>query len=123
MGIGKEVDELRDRVIGRHALQQLTLANPALGNLVAGHLDPYGVDGVGRHGLYLSNDNALALGDIDGIEGHLGQFVGQRQRGGVDDEVEVLGIVVCGRERDRIYLLLGQVPGIRRALPMVVAGA
>ena len=41
VGIGEDVDELLDGVVGRHALQELALTNPALRNLVARHLDPY----------------------------------------------------------------------------------
>ena len=76
VGIGEDVDELLDGVVGRHALQELALTNPSLRNLVACHLDPYGVDGVGRHHLDGSNDDAFATHHIERVERHIGQGIG-----------------------------------------------
>ena len=77
VGVGEEVDELGNGVIGRHTLQQFRLAYPSLGNLVVGHLHPHGVYAVGRYGGYFCYDDAFALCDIEGVESHIGQGVGQ----------------------------------------------
>lgn len=106
---------------GDTPFSRLALANPALRNLVARHLHPDGVDAVGRHGGYLGHHHTLATGDVDGVEHHVGQRVGQRQTARRHHEIVVLRIVMSGRKRDGVYLLLGQVPRIRRPLPMVVA--
>ena len=122
VGVGEDVDELRDGVVGRHALQELALTNPSLRNLVACHLDPYGVDGVGRYHADVGNDDAVAMDDIEGVERHVGQGVGQRQTVGSHHEVVVLRIVVGGGEGDGVDLMLGEIPGIWRLLTTVVAG-
>ena len=112
VGVGENVDELRDGVVRRDALQQVALTNPPLRNLVMGHLDPYGVDGVSRYLLDVGNNDALATNNIQGVESHIGQCVGQRQAIGCHHEVIVLRIVVGGREGDGIELVLRQVPCI-----------
>ena len=122
VGVGEDVDELRDGVVGGDTLQEFALTNPPLRNLVVRHLDPHGVDGVGRYHADVGNDDAVAMDDIEGVERHVGQRVGQRQAVGSHHEVVVLRIVVSGGEGDGVYLMLGEIPGIWRLLATVVAG-
>ena len=109
VGVREDVDELRYRVVGRHTFQELALANPALRNLVASHLDPDGINRVGRNSLYLCNNNSLTLSHIHGIEGHIAIIVGQWQQVSAYQEVVILRIVVCRRKRYRVELLLAEI--------------
>lgn len=122
VGVGEDVDELRDGVVGRHALQELALTNPSLRNLVACHLDPYGVDGVGWYHADIGHNDTLAMDDIERVERHIGQGIGQGQTIGIDHEIVVLRIVMRGGEGNGVNLMLGEVPGIRCLLATVVAG-
>ena len=121
VSVGEDVDELRDGIVGRDAFQQLALANPALCDLIAGYLDPNGVDGIGGNYLYFGNDDALAPNDIHGVEDHVGQIVGERQAGGGHDEVVILSVVMGGGKGDGVELMLGEVPSIGSALAVIVA--
>ena len=138
MDIGEEIDKLTDGVVGRHFGQKFILVDPSEGKLIARHLDPYRVDGISRHRLDVGHHDALILMERDGVflplltdglnlyRHHLGyrhvlRLLGHHhQRIARHHEVVVLGIVMGGIERDRVELLLREVPGIRRDRPTVI---
>ena len=53
MDIGEEVDELTDGIVWRDLRQEFILVNPTKGELVASHLHPDGVDGIGWNGPFV----------------------------------------------------------------------
>ena len=143
MGVGEEVDELADGIVGRDSHQQVTLTEPTLRQLVAGHLHPHGVDGVGRHRANIGHHEMVAVMEDHGIDHrehrhrlvarhhfrredighrhHLRLLLQNFQGVAAHHEIVALGVVVSGVERDGIELPLRQIPGIRRDGSLVVA--
>lgn len=68
MDIGEEVDELTDGIVRRDLRQEFVLMNPTKGELVARHLHPDGVDGIGGDGHDVGHDDTLMLTEGDGGE-------------------------------------------------------
>ena len=125
MLIGEEVDELGYGIIGGNAFQHIVLVNPTERQLVAGHLYPYRIYRVGRYRSNICHNDGIALIDDYGVDGHLtqhlhGMLLNEHQGVCAHQEVVVLSVVVSGVERDGVELLCGQVPGIRRQLPLVI---
>ena len=65
--VGEVVDELRDGVVGHHAVEQFALAHPALRPLVACHLHPYRVHRVARHEEHACHHEWVAVVDGDAV--------------------------------------------------------
>ena len=70
----------------------------------------------------IGHNDTLAMDDIERVERHIGQGIGQGQTIGIDHEIVVLRIVMRGGEGNGVNLMLGEVPGIRCLLATVVAG-
>ena len=121
MDIREDIDELRNGIVWRNALQQFAFSYPPLYNLVVCHLDPYRVDAIRRHRLNGSDHNTFSTFHIHRIEGIVGQSIGNLLLVGRNHEVIVLRVVMSGRERYGIQLMLGQIPCIGRLLTMIVA--
>lgn len=133
--------------------------NPSEGLLVARHLYPDRIDGVRGKDAYVGDDEAVVTQDDDGVgvgdeydavgddafrhpwlllaADNLFGLQGREAYGvGVDYEVVVEGVVVCGGEGDGILLLaeaygigggeceagIGRGEGIMHPAPVVVAG-
>ena len=127
VGVGEEVDEGGDGVVGRDACEQLALVYPSERLLVACHLHPDGVDGVGRDGDDVGDDDDVLAVELEGVDGHVdeclgGQLADDGQRVGAHLEVVALGVVVCGVEGDAVNLGLAERQGVGCLLAAVVAG-
>ena len=138
MSVGKKVDELTDGVVGRHLRQQFLLVYPSKGQLVTGHLHPYGVYTIRwyRHDVGHYNPFALTQGDrillvllpyglnLNGYHlrhSHCFRLLRHNhQRVTRHNEVIVLRIVMGRIERDGVELLLGEIPGIWRYRALIV---
>ena len=128
MGIGKEIDELGNGVIGRYGVEHVMFMNPPEGVLITCHFHPYRVDGINRNGSDIGHYKMLPPIDHQRIDWHVakslcGQLLDDGHGVGTHQEVVVLGVVVGGVERDAVQLLLSQIPGIRCLLTTIVAGS
>ena len=68
MGAGKDGDELRDRVIGDDGGKKCGFASPAKGVLIAGQLDPDGVDRIGGQYADIGHDETVVLSDHERVD-------------------------------------------------------
>ena len=144
MGVGEEIDELADGIVGRHRCQQVGLAQPSEGQLVARHLHPDRVDGIRRHRADIGHHKMVALPQRDGVDErehrhglvagrnlraedvghghHLVLLLENHQRVAAHHEVVALRVVVGGVEGDGVELLLGEIPGVWRDRALIVTG-
>ena len=126
VGVGEEVDEARDGVVGCHGGEHVGLVHPADGLLVAGHLHPYGVDGVGGQRDDVAHHQRVFSVDADSVYEHAADGLGgllhdDLQAVGGDHEVVVLRVVMGGVERHGVHLFLGGHPSVGRRRLLVVA--
>ena len=67
MAIGKDADEGADGIVGTSAVKELTLMEPAHGELVARHLDPYAVDAVLGDDSHGSDDEGIVATEPEAV--------------------------------------------------------
>ena len=108
-----------------NAEMELTLVNPAQRELVARHLHPHGVDGVGRNGHDVGHHHHILLEDMKRIDGHIDdglsrQLLDDGQGVGMHLEIEALGVMVRRIERDAVNLRLCQRQSVGRLLTAIV---
>ena len=123
MGIGEEIDELRDGRIGCDGFQQAVLVYPPHRLLVACHLHPDRVFFIGRHLGNIGHHQTVAPAYGKGIDGQSVDKLGRMlKRVGLDQKIIVQGVVVSAVEGYGVLLTLGEFPGIRGARTLIVAG-
>ena len=119
-------DELRDRVVGHHAGQEVGLACPAKGRTVVGQLHPHRVGIVRRYHVYvghhevgtLTHDKGVGRQSADILFGHLAD---ERERVGLHHKVVVVGVVVRREERQGVDLPLTELESSMVAVMGLIA--
>ena len=114
--------------------------HPTESQLIARHLDPYRVDGIGRHRLDIGHHDTFVFPQGDGVflpllayrlylyrhhlrYCHILWLLGyHHQRVACHHEVVVLGIVMGGIKGDGVELLLRKIPGVGSDRATIVAG-
>ena len=68
VGIGEEINELTDGVVGRHCREEFRLAGPAEGELIARHLHPDTIDGIRRNRTDVSHYEMIVLSEYERVD-------------------------------------------------------
>ena len=107
MGVAEGRDELRDGVIGIDGTEQFAFMSPSEGVLVASHLHPYTVVGVGGNDAYVGHDKMVVPADGKGVGWHQAEYflrllADKQHRVGLHHEVEVLVVVVLRHKGQRV---------------------
>lgn len=128
VGVGEEIDKPRDGIIGFHITKHATLLYPALCSLVMGEFHPNGIDGVCRdiddvghyHTFAWRDDDRVFTLTCEVVPPFIAtQFV-EDHRVALDHEVEVLRIMVCTIERDRVLLFVCKAPSVGSLTRLII---